>query len=227
MRRAPERRKIVSETPASEKMTAGLTPEKLAIVQEKYQNTRSRSIALIGRMLRSYLRPYLWLLGVAFLANFMVAATTGALPWFIQRAIDDVFTDTNESMLVLIPLGVILISVVKGGATYMSNVILNYVGQRSTANLQRDLFARLVRGDLAYVSQQHSGAYISIFMTDAIRLRDSSIKWSFVALVRHTLTIMCALTIFMFTINWQLALIYTIIVIPLWECISYSPPWAA
>ncbi|MGB2020173.1 MAG: ABC transporter ATP-binding protein, partial [Parvibaculales bacterium] len=141
------------------------------------------------------------------------AATTGALPWFIQRAIDDVFTETNEAMLVLIPLGVILISVVKGGATYMSNVILNYVGQRSTANLQRDLFARLVRGDLAYVSQQHSGAYISIFMTDAIRLRDS-INFSFVALVRHTLTIV-ALTVFMFTINWQLALIYTVIVIPL------------
>ena len=213
MRRAPQRRKIVSETSASEQLTAGLTPEKLALVQEKYQNTRSRSIALIGRMLRSYLRPYLWLLGVAFLANFIVAATTGALPWFIQRAIDDVFTETNEAMLVLIPLGVILISVVKGGATYMSNVILNYVGQRSTANLQRDLFARLVRGDLAYVSQQHSGAYISIFMTDAIRLRDS-INFSFVALVRHTLTIV-ALTVFMFTINWQLALIYTIIVIPL------------
>ena len=213
MRRAPQRRKIVSETSASEQLTAGLTPEKLALVQEKYQNTRSRSIALIGRMLRSYLRPYLWLLGVAFLANFIVAATTGALPWFIQRAIDDVFTETNEAMLVLIPLGVILISVVKGGATYMSNVILNYVGQRSTANLQRDLFARLVRGDLAYVSQQHSGAYISIFMTDAIRLRDS-INFSFVALVRHTLTIV-ALTVFMFTINWQLALIYTVIVIPL------------
>ena len=154
MRRAPQRRKIVSETSASEQLTAGLTPEKLALVQEKYQNTRSRSIALIGRMLRSYLRPYLWLLGVAFLANFIVAATTGALPWFIQRAIDDVFTETNEAMLVLIPLGVILsFHWSKGGATYMSNVILNYVGQRSTANLQRDLFARLVRGDLAYVSR--------------------------------------------------------------------------
>lgn len=213
MRRARKRQNIVSETSASEQLTAGLTPEKLAIVQEKYQTTRSRSLALIGRMLRSYLRPYLWLLGVAFLANFIVAATTGALPWFIQRAIDDVFTEPNETMLVLIPLGVILISIIKGGATYLSNVILNYVGQRSTSNLQRDLFARLVRGDLAYVSQQHSGAYISIFMTDAIRLRDS-IKWSFVALVRHTLTII-ALTIFMFSINWQLALVYTIIVIPM------------
>ena len=213
MRRARKRQNIVSETSASEQLTAGLTPEKLAIVQEKYQTTRSRSLALIGRMLRSYLRPYLWLLGVAFLANFIVAATTGALPWFIQRAIDDVFTEPNETMLVLITLGVILISIIKGGATYLSNVILNYVGQRSTSNLQRDLFARLVRGDLAYVSQQHSGAYISIFMTDAIRLRDS-IKWSFVALVRHTLTII-ALTIFMFSINWQLALVYTIIVIPM------------
>ena len=182
-------------------------------VQARYQNRRSKSLALVERMLRSYLRPYLWLLGLSILLNVVVAATTGALPWFIQKAVDEVFNNKNETMLVLVPLGVVVISLLKGGATYGSNVIMNYVGQKSTAVLQRDLFARLVHGDLAYVSSRHSGAYISIFMIDASRLRDT-VSNIIIALVRHLLTIV-ALIAFMFTINWHLALIYTVIVIPM------------
>jgi subfamily B ATP-binding cassette protein MsbA len=182
-------------------------------VQARYQQRRSKSLALIERMLRSYLRPYLGLLGLSILLNVLIAAATGALPWFIQQAVDEVFNNKNQTMLVLIPLGVVFISLVKSGATFGSNVIMNFVGQRSTANLQRDLFARLVRGDLAYVSSRHSGAYISIFMNDATRLRDT-VSNIIITLVRHLLTIV-ALIAFMFTINWHLALIYTVIVVPM------------
>ena len=182
-------------------------------VQARYQTRRSKSLALIERMLRSYLRPYLPLLGLSILLNVIVAATTGALPWFIQKAVDEVFNGKNETMLIIVPLGVVVISLLKGGATFGSNVIMNFVGQRSTSNLQRDLFARLMHGDLAYVSSRHTGAYISIFMNDASRLRDT-VSNIIIALVRHLLTIV-ALIAFMFTINWQLALIYTIIVVPM------------
>ena len=202
----------MSETPASEQLTAGLTAEKLAIVKDKYHGARSGSLGLLGRMLRSYLRPYLWLLGASILLNVLIAATTGALPWFIQQAVDEVFNNKNSNMLLLVPIGVIVISLVKGLATYGSNVIMNFVGQRSTANLQRDLFARLVRGDLAYVAQRHSGIYISVFMNDATRLRDT-VSHIIIALIRHLLTVV-ALIAFMFTINWHLALVYTLIVIP-------------
>jgi subfamily B ATP-binding cassette protein MsbA len=182
-------------------------------VKARYYQRKSRSYGLIERMLRSYLRPYLWLLGISIFANIIVAATTGALPWFIQQAIDKVFTERDENMLVLIPAGVIIVSIIKGLATYGSNIIMSYVGQRSTANLQRDLFARLVRGDLAYVGSQHTGEYISIFMNDATRLRDT-VSTIIVALARHLLTIF-ALIGFMFTINWHLAMIYTVIVVPM------------
>ena len=202
----------MSETPASEQLTASLTAEKLAIVKDKYHGARSGSLGLLGRMLRSYLRPYLWLLGASILLNVLIAATTGALPWFIQQAVDEVFNNKNSNMLLLVPIGVVVISLVKGLATYGSNVIMNFVGQRSTANLQRDLFARLVRGDLAYVAQRHSGIYISVFMNDATRLRDT-VSNIIIALIRHLLTVV-ALIAFMFTINWHLALVYTLIVIP-------------
>ncbi len=198
------------ESPSSSELT---THNQRHDIQQRYQQRRSRSIALIERMLRSYLRPYLWLLGISILANVIIAATTGALPWFIQQAIDKVFTEQDQQMLVLIPAGVVAISIMRGLSTYGSNVIMSFVGQRSTSNLQRDLFARLVRGDLAYVGSQHTGAYISIFMNDATRLRDT-VSGIIISLVRHLLTIV-ALIIFMFTVNWQLALIYTIIVVPM------------
>jgi subfamily B ATP-binding cassette protein MsbA len=190
-----------------------MTHNQRADVQARYHTRRSRSIALIERMLKSYLRPYLWLLGFSILLNVIIAATTGALPWFIQLAVDEVFNNKDPDMLVLVPLGVIAISFIKGLSTFASNMIMNFVGQRSTANLQRDLFARLVHGDLAYVGQKHSGAYISIFMNDATRLR-ATVSNMIVSLIRHLLTVV-ALIVFMFTINWHLAMIYTVIVIPM------------
>ena len=159
------------------------------------------------------MRPYLWLLGLGVLANVVVAGTTSALPWFIQQAIDKVFGDQNTAMLLFIPAGVVAISVVRGAATYGSNVIMGFVGQRTTSNLQRDLFAHLVRGDLARITKQHSGEYISIFMNDATRLRDT-VNTTIINIVRHLLTVV-ALTIFMYVMNVKMALIYTMIVIPL------------
>ena len=187
--------------------------EPLQHIIDTYRQRKSRSYALIERMLRSYLRPYLWLLGLGVLANVVVAGTTSALPWFIQQAIDKVFGDQNTAMLLLIPIGVVAISVTRGAATYGSNVIMGFVGQRTTSNLQRDLFAHLVRGDLARVTQQHSGEYISLFMNDATRLRDT-VNTTIINIVRHLLTVV-ALTIFMYVMNVQMALIYTMIVIPL------------
>ena len=174
---------------------------------------RSRTIAIIKRVLTSYLRPYWNLLALSILANVVVAATTGALPWLIQQAIDQVFNARNQQMLVLIPVGVIVVSLLRGGATFASNMIMAFVGQRSTSNLQRDLFQRLVHGDMAYISSQHSGEYIAIFMNDAARLRDALIQ-SIIILARHVLTVMALIGV-MFVINWHLATIYTIIVVPL------------
>ena len=64
--------------------------EPLQHIIDTYRHRKSRSYALIERMLRTYLRPYLWLLGLSVLANVVVAGTTSALPWFIQQAIDKV-----------------------------------------------------------------------------------------------------------------------------------------
>ena len=178
-----------------------------------YAKRRSHSLAMIERVLTGYLRPYWRLLVLSVLFNIMVAVTVGVLPWLIQQTIDEVFNARNQEMLIWIPIGVIVVSLIRGGATFASNLIMAFVGQRSTANVQRDLFTRLVHGDLAAINRQHSGQYIAVFMNDTARLRDAFVQ-IIIALARHVLTIV-ALIGFMFTINWHMATIYTIIVVPL------------
>lgn len=186
--------------------------ERQAEIVRQYQESDGKSSALISRMMRSYLRPYIGLLLIGVLTNIVVAATSGAMPWFIQQAIDNVFDTPDSPLLVLIPLGILIASAIRAVATYASNVILNFVGQSTTANLQKDLYKKIVRGDLAFISQLHTGAYISIFMTDTIRLRDT-VNTTVIGLARHLITVL-ALTIVMFYTNWYLAMVYTIVVIP-------------
>ena len=53
--------------------------EPLQHIIDTYRHRKSRSYALIERMLRTYLRPYLWLLGLSVLANVVVAGTTAMI----------------------------------------------------------------------------------------------------------------------------------------------------
>jgi len=193
---------------------ASISPQRARADQiAAYQANREKSMALIQRVVQTYLRPHWGLLGIGIVTNIIVAATTGAIPWFIQQAIDNVFNNPDTLLMILIPLGILAVSAIRAVATYASNVILNFVGQRTTADLQIDLYGQIVTGDVGFLNRLHSGEYISIFMTDTIRLRDT-VNNTVIGLARHLLTVV-ALVVVMFYTNWHLAMVYTIIVIPL------------
>ncbi len=187
--------------------------QKQAKLIERFNRRRSASFALIERMLGSYLRPFIGLLLLGIFTNMLVAAMTGALPWLIQRAIDDIFIGQNQTMLIIIPLAIIGSQFFRGIMTYISNIILRYVGQQTTANLQTDLTQIILHGDLAAIAQRHSADYLSLFMTDCIRMRDT-VNTTVIALARDLLTVI-ALLVTLFIMNWQLAALFVLIVMPL------------
>ena len=179
--------------------------------QHNQDNKQARQ-SIVGRMVSVYLRPYLKLIFIGILANILVAGAAGSLPWFIQQAVDSVFTNGDREKLWLIPIGVIIVSLIRGGATYLSSVILNYVGQRITATLQSDVFENLVQADLAFISETHTGNHVAIFLNDAKQLANV-INNTVINLFRHLLTLVM-LTGMMFVMNWYLATIFVVIVIP-------------
>ena len=173
---------------------------------------RSKTLAVSTRTFSVYIKPFLGLILLGILANLIIAGAAGALPWFIQQAVDSVFVNGDRSMLVIIPLGVVIMSVVRGGATYLSNVILNYVGQKITARLQLEIYENIIKADLETLGDSHTGNYIAIFLNDA-KLMANTLNQTLINLFRHFFTLI-VLTGMMFTLNWKLASIYVVIVMP-------------
>jgi ATP-binding cassette, subfamily B, bacterial MsbA len=110
---------------------------------------------IVGRIWREHLRPRIGLLLIASAAMLLTAATTGAIPFLIQRTADDVFVGKSEQMVYWITAAIVIVTVVKACAEYVADVTVAYLGHRFVADLRIQMFAKLARADLNWIP----GAY--------------------------------------------------------------------
>jgi subfamily B ATP-binding cassette protein MsbA len=167
--------------------------------------TDTRTLALLGRLWRNYLRPQLWRLLAAIFCMALVAATTAAFTQVIKPIINDIFVAKREEMLAPIAISALVIFVVRGLATYGQAYLMSYVGQRIVANMQRNLFERVVEADLAYFNATSPGKLISRFVNDIQMMRNATSN-TLTGFGRDALTLI-ALVGVMFYEDWKLAFI--------------------
>ena len=164
---------------------------------------------LMLRLLRDYVRPHAGrLLWAAFFMT-LVAATTGLNAWLLEPAIDKVFVEQVPGMLVVVPIVLVVLACLRGGATYLQSILMHGVGQRIIAETQVKMYRHLIGADLAYLHSIHSGELLSSFLYDANLLRDA-VGRAITGIAKDALTAL-ALAIVMFVQDWQLALIVVLI----------------
>ena len=142
----------------------------------------------------------------------IIALSTGATAWLLDPAIDKIFLDKDESMLLLIPIAIILTLLIKSVATYIQIVLLNGVSQNIIADTQIKLFKKIINADLSWLHKIHSAKIISNFLYDVTLLQDA-VSSSLANGVKDLLTLICLLGV-MYYQDWQLATI-AIIAFPL------------
>jgi subfamily B ATP-binding cassette protein MsbA len=129
---------------------------------------------IVGRIWREHLRPRLGLLLIASAAMLLTAATTGAIPFLIQRTADDVFVGKSEQMVYWITAAIVIVTVIKACAEYIADVTVAYLGHRFVADLRIQMFARLARADLNWIQTVHSGRLLSSFLNDSVLIRQTA-----------------------------------------------------
>jgi subfamily B ATP-binding cassette protein MsbA len=127
--------------------------------------------AIVLRIWREHLRPRLPLLLLASLAMILTAATTGAIPFLIQKTADDVFVAKNQQMVYWVTAAIVVVTVIKAIAEYVGDVTVNYLGNRFIADLRIQMFGKLARADLSFIQTVHSGRLLSGFLNDATLIR--------------------------------------------------------
>jgi subfamily B ATP-binding cassette protein MsbA len=142
----------------------------------------------------------------------LAAAMTGTLAKLMEPIIDDVFTSQNEDMLWPVALAVFGAFAIRGLATYGHSVMLNKVGQRVVADIQRDLFAHIMTLDLGFFQKMKSGQLLSRVISDATVMR-SSVAESLMGVGKNSITLLILIGV-MFYQDWKLTLI-ALVVFPL------------
>ena len=163
---------------------------------------------ILSRLFKESIRPQIFRLSLSFIFMAIIALATGATAWLLDPAIEKIFLEKDARMIVLIPLGIILILLIKGIATFLQASIITEIGQKIIADTQIRMFSKITYADLGWIQSKHSGKFISNFLYD-VNLLENAVSGSFAGGFRNLLTLICLLGV-MFYQDWKLALIATI-----------------
>ena len=128
---------------------------------------------LVRRILKGYVRPHVPRIVAALACMAIMAVSVGAFTQLIKPITNDIFIAKEASMLVPVALAALIIFVSKGLATYGQAVLMSQVGNRIVADLQSQLFDRLMGADLAFFHKTSPGILIARFINDVNLLRTS------------------------------------------------------
>lgn len=178
----------------------------------KQQTHSTHSWPLMKRLGKGYLLAHKKRLVVAILCMLIVAACTGLFAHLIQPLFDKVFIGRDLTMLFIIPALILAVTIIKGIATYIQSYLMEFIGQRMVADLQKDLYAHIIHQDLTFFQTYPTAGLTSRFIFDLQRLNQAVSK--LIGGGVRDVTMAIGLTINLFAKDWQLAVV-SIIILPL------------
>ena len=170
------------------------------------------NIQILKRLYKDYTKKHLNKILLAVFFSILVAASTSAIAWLLDPAIDKIFINKDQSLLLLIPLFIILTFATKGISLYMAKVIMIKIGEEVKKAIQLNMLSSFIKADTEYIENKHTGKYISNLNFDVNQIT-MMLSTSFLNFFKDGLTLIGLLSV-MFFQNWRLSLI-AIIMIPL------------
>jgi subfamily B ATP-binding cassette protein MsbA len=173
----------------------------------------------VYKRLLGYARPHLGMFFIGVLGMALFAATDAALAVLVQRFLGGAFVEPDPRILWIIPLGAVLLFVLRGIGDYVSNYFPGYVGRQIIRTLRAELFAHYLRLPARHHDTEASGGMLSR-LTYNIELVAEATTNAVTVLIRDTLTIV-GLIGMLFWYNWRLAAFVLLLAPPISWLIQY------
>ncbi len=169
------------------------------------------NLEILKRLYKDYTKKYLNKIFLAVFFSILVAGSTSATAWLLDPAIDKIFINKDQSLLLIIPLLIILAFATKGISLYLAKVTMIKVAEEVKKTIQINMLSSFIKADTENIENKHTGKYISNLNFDVNQIT-GMLSTSFLTLFKDGLTLIGLLTV-MFIQNWRLSLI-AIIMIP-------------
>ena len=176
-------------------------------------------IDIFKRLYKDYSKKYLHLIFYSGIFSILVAGSTSAIAWLLDPAIEKIFLEKDQTLLIFIPLLIILAFSTKGISLYIAKSFMIIVAEEIKKKLQIDMIRSLIRADTQSIDKKHTGKFISNLTYDVQHITNL-LSTAVLSLFKDSLTLIGLLAV-MFFQNWKLALI-SLIMIPLASIASKS-----
>ena len=167
---------------------------------------------IIKRLFKTYTKNYVNKILISVFFSLLVAGSTSSIAFLLDPAIEKIFIEKDQSLILIIPGLIILAFTTKGISLYLSKVIMIKVAHNVQKNIQSDLVNSLVKADTKLIDKKHSGKFIS-HLTFDVSMITNLVSTGLLNVTKDTLTLIGLLSV-MFYQNWKLSLV-ALIMIPL------------
>ena len=164
------------------------------------------------RLYQQYTKKFISKILLAGMFSIIVAISTSATAWLLDPAIEKIFINKDQTLIILIPLAIIVAFAAKGISLYLAKLLMINVSEEVKKILQIDMLKSFIKADTEVIESNHSGKYISNLNFDVNQIT-KMLADAFLSIFKDGLTLIGLLCV-MFFQNWKLSLI-AIIMIPL------------
>ena len=149
----------------------------------KHDKENTSAWAILGPMVRRYLRPQLWLMAPAILSGIVAAAAAFAVPFMVAYVFPIVFgaedlpawmeewvlqyvkpEELQDAKLWAAVLLIPLVMVLRGVATYFNSLTLTIAGTRMLRDMWVDAFSRVQQLSFSFFDRHKRGEIMTIIM---------------------------------------------------------------
>ena len=170
------------------------------------------NLEILKKLYSNYTKKYLGKIFLSVFFSTLVAGSTALIAYLLDPAIEKIFIDKNEQLMLLIPFAILFAFTVKGTSLYIAKILLIQVGGEVQRILQSQIMQSILTSSVEKVDKKHSGKFLSHINYDAGMVK-KLVTDTILLFTKDTLTLF-ALVGVMFYQNWKLA-IFAIIMIPL------------
>lgn len=170
----------------------------------------SKSSVTTYLRLLTALKPYWFLFAVGIFGTILASGTDAGLAWFIKPLVDKGLVAEDAKFLHWLPLMIIVIFLVRGVTSFMSDYFISRVGRSVVMDFRRKVFVHFQHLPASFYDKQSSGKLISLLIYNVEQLAGAATD-ALLTLVQEGFTAI-GLVVVMFIISWKLTLLFMLVV---------------
>ena len=164
------------------------------------------------RLYKDYTGKFISKILLAAIFSIIVAISTSATAWLLDPAIEKIFINKDQTLIIIIPIAIIIAFSTKGISLYFAKLLMINVSEEVKKMIQIDMLKSFIKADTEIIENKHSGNYISNINFDVNQIT-RMLADAYLSIFKDGLTLVGLLFV-MFYQNWKLSLI-AIVMIPL------------